>query len=70
MSALPVLLALILQAMAGAVDLLVVGQFGGAAICLAVEDSTAARSCSLSHPSLLIMMGATILIGQAYRRRS
>lgn len=44
--ALPVLLALLLQAMYGAVDLQVVGRFGTAADISAV--STGARSCSPS----------------------
>ena len=61
--ALPVLLALFLQAMYGAVDLLVVGQFGTAA------DVSAVSTGSQIMQSITVMitglaMGITILTGQ------
>jgi len=61
--ALPVLLALLLQAMYGAVDLLVVGQFGEAADVSAVSTGS-----QILHSITVIItglaMGLTILIGQ------
>lgn len=61
--ALPVLLALILQAMYGAVDLLVVGQFGGAADVSAVSNGSQIMQFVTSVITGM-SMGATILIGQ------
>lgn len=61
--AMPVLLALLLQAMYGAVDLLVVGQFGEAADVSAVSTGS-----QILHSITVIItglaMGLTILIGQ------
>lgn len=60
---LPVLLALFLQAMYGAVDLLVVGQFGSAA-----DVSAVATGSQVMHTVTTIItglsMGATVLLGQ------
>lgn len=59
----PVLLALFLQAMYGAVDLLVVGQFGSPA-----DVSAAATGSQVMHTLTSVItglsMGATILLGQ------
>ena len=60
---LPVLLALFLQAMYGAVDLAVVGQFGEPADVSAVSIGSQVMhtvSCSVTGLS----MGATVLLGQ------
>ena len=62
--ALPVLLALCLQSLYGAVDLLVVGQFGTAA-----DVSAVATGSQMMHMVTVIItvlaMGTTILLGQA-----
>lgn len=59
----PVLAALFLQAMYGAVDLLVVGQFGSPA-----DVSAAATGSQVMHTLTVVItglsMGATILLGQ------
>ena len=64
----PVLFALILQSMYGAVDLLVVGQFGTAA-----DVSAVATGSQLMHTITAIMtglsMGTTVLLGQNIGRR-
>ena len=64
----PVLFALILQSMYGAVDLLVVGQFGTAADVSAVSTGS-----QLMHTITAIMvglsMGTTVLLGQSIGRR-
>ena len=64
----PVLFALILQSMYGAVDLLVVGQFGTAADVSAVSTGS-----QLMHTITAIMvglsMGTTVLLGQNIGRR-
>ena len=61
---LPVLLALCLQSLYGAVDLLIVGQFGTAA-----EVSAVATGSQMMHMVTVIVtglaMGTTILLGQA-----
>ena len=61
--ALPVLAALFLQAMYGAVDLLVVGQFGTAADVSAVATG-AHIMMTLTSLVASLAMGATILLGQ------
>ena len=61
--ALPVLLALFLQTMYGAVDLLVVGQFGNAADVSAV--STGSQMMNLVTVMITgLSMGVTVLVGQ------
>lgn len=60
---LPVLLALFLQAMYGAVDLLVVGQFGAAADVSAVATGSQVMQTVTSVITGL-SMGATVLLGQ------
>ena len=62
--ALPVLLALCLQAMYGAVDLLVVGQFGTAADVSAVATGSQMMQM-LTAVVTGLAMGTTILLGQA-----
>ena len=61
--ALPVLLALFLQAMYGAVDLLIVGQFGTAADVSAVSTGSQIMQ-SITVVITGLAMGITILIGQ------
>ena len=61
--ALPVLLALFLQAMYGAVDLLVVGQFGTAAGVSAVSTGSQIMQ-TLTIVIVGLSMGITILVGQ------
>lgn len=61
--ALPVLLALFLQAMYGAVDLLVVGQFGTAADVSAVSTGSQVMQ-TITIVITGLAMGITILIGQ------
>ena len=61
--ALPVLAALFLQAMYGAVDLLVVGRFGSAADVSAVSTGSQIMM-TLTHLVSSFAMGATILLGQ------
>ncbi len=61
--AFPVLLALILQAMYGAVDLLVVGQFGNSADVSAVSTGSQIMTTIMGMISAF-SMGATILLGQ------
>ena len=56
---LPVLLALLLQAMYGAVDLMVVGQFGQPADVSAVSTGS-----QVMHTVTGLAMGATVLLGQ------
>lgn len=66
--ALPVLLALFLQAMYGAVDLLVVGQFGSASDVSAVSTGS-----QIMHTVTVVItglsMGITILVGQKIGER-
>ena len=61
--ALPVLLALFLQTMYGAVDLLVVGQFGTSA-----DVSAVATGSMVMHTVTVVMtglaMGLTVLVGR------
>lgn len=61
--ALPVLLALLLQAMYGAVDLMVVGQFASAADVSAVSTGT-----QIMHSMTVVItglaMGLTVLVGR------
>lgn len=66
--ALPVLLALCLQAMYGAVDLLVVGQFGDAADVSAVATGSQMMQMITSVITGL-SMGTTILLGQAVGKK-
>lgn len=66
--ALPVLLALCLQAMYGAVDLLVVGQFGDAADVSAVATGSQMMQMITSIITGLAM-GTTILLGQAIGKK-
>lgn len=66
--ALPVLLALCLQAMYGAVDLLVVGQFGSAADVSAVATGSQMMQMITSIITGLAM-GTTILLGQAIGKK-
>ncbi len=66
--ALPVLLALCLQAMYGAVDLLVVGQFGDAADVSAVATGSQMMQMITSVITGL-SMGVTILLGQAIGKK-
>ena len=61
--ALPVLLALLLQAMYGAVDLLVVGKFAEAADVSAVSTGSQI-TMTLSNLVSSFVMGTTILLGQ------
>ena len=61
--ALPVLAALFLQAMYGAVDLLVVGHFGTPADVSAVSTGSQIMM-TLTHLVSSFAMGATILLGQ------
>lgn len=61
--ALPVLVALCLQAMYGAVDLLVVGQFGGAADVSAVSTGSQVMQ-TITSVITGLAMGTTILLGQ------
>lgn len=61
--ALPVLLALLLQAMYGAVDLLVVGKFAEAADVSAVSTGSQI-TMTLSNLVSSFAMGTTILLGQ------
>ncbi len=61
--ALPVLLALFLQAMYGAVDLLVVGKFGSAADVSAVSSGSQIMT-TLTNLVSSFAMGTTILLGQ------
>lgn len=61
--ALPVLLALFLQAMYGAVDLLVVGQFGSSADVSAVSTGSQIMT-TLTNIISSFAMGTTILLGQ------
>ena len=61
--ALPVLLALFLQSMYGAVDLLVVGRFGAAADVSAVSTGSQIMM-TLTNLVSSFAMGATILLGQ------
>lgn len=66
--ALPVLLALCLQAMYGAVDLLVVGQFGTAADVSAV--ATGSQMMQMITAIITgLAMGTTILLGQAIGKK-
>ena len=60
---LPVLAALFLQAMYGAVDLLIVGQFGTAADVSAVSTGSQIMM-TLTNLVASFAMGATILLGQ------
>lgn len=66
--AMPVLLALCLQAMYGAIDLLVVGQFGTSA-----DVSAVATGSQMMHMITAVItglaMGTTILLGQAIGQR-
>lgn len=66
--ALPVLLALFLQAMYGAVDLLIVGQFGSAADVSAVSTGSQVMH-SLTVVIVGLSMGITILVGQKLGER-
>lgn len=61
--ALPVLLALFLQAMYGAVDLLVVGKFASATDVSAVSTGSQIMT-SLTNLVSSFAMGTTILLGQ------
>ena len=61
--AFPVLLALFLQAMYGAVDLLVVGQFSSAAAVSAVSTGSQIMQ-SVTTVITGIAMGITVLVGQ------
>ncbi len=61
--AFPVLLALVLQAMYGAVDLLVVGQFGSSADVSAVSTGSQLMT-TITGMISAFSMGATILLGQ------
>lgn len=61
--ALPVLLALFLQAMYGAVDLLVVGKFGSSADVSAVSSGSQVMT-TLTNLVSSFAMGTTILLGQ------
>lgn len=61
--ALPVLLALFLQAMYGAVDLLIVGQFGAASDVSAVSTGSQIMH-SITVVIVGLSMGITILVGQ------
>lgn len=61
--AMPVLLALFLQAMYGAVDLLVVGKFGNAADISAVATGSQLMQ-SITNLTASFAMGTTILLGQ------
>lgn len=61
--AFPVLLALFLQAMYGAVDLLVVGQFSSAAAVSAVSTGSQIQQ-SVTTVITGIAMGITVLVGQ------
>jgi len=61
--ALPVLAALFLQSLYGAVDLLVVGRFGSAADVSAVSTGSQVMM-TLTHLVSSFAMGATILLGQ------
>lgn len=59
----PVLLALLLQAMYGAVDLMVVGRFGQPADVSAVSTGTQVMQ-TLTSLVTGLSMGATVLLGQ------
>ncbi len=61
--AFPVLIALVLQAMYGAVDLLVVGQFGSSADVSAVSTGSQLMT-TITGMISAFSMGATILLGQ------
>lgn len=67
--ALPVLLALFLQAMYGAVDLLIVGQFGSPADVSAVSTGSQVMH-SLTVVIVGLSMGITILVGQKLGERN
>ena len=64
----PVLLALLLQAMYGAVDLLVVGQFGSAADVSAVATGSQIMQ-TITSVFVGLSMGTTILLGQKIGQR-
>lgn len=66
--ALPVLLALLLQAMYGAVDLLVVGQFGSSAEVSAVSTGSQLMN-TVTSVIVGLAMGITILTGQKIGQR-
>lgn len=66
--ALPVLLALLLQAMYGAVDLLVVGKFAEAADVSAVSTGSQI-TLTLANLVSSFAMGTTILLGQQIGKR-
>ncbi len=59
----PVLLALFLQAMYGAVDLLIIGQFGEAADVSAISTGSQIMQ-SITSVVTSLSMGATVLLGQ------
>ena len=59
----PILLTIILQTMYGAVDLLIVGQFGGAADVSAVSTGSQVMT-TITVMITGLVMGITILIGQ------
>lgn len=64
--ALPVLLALFLQAMYGAVDLMVVGKFGDAADISGVSTGSQIMQ-TITNVLASFAMGTTILLGTAHR---